>query len=227
MSELLIVIPARGGSKRLPRKNLRPLGGSSLLERTHGAVGAAGLAVPCLLSTDDQEIACAGRKLGWMVPFLRPAELAADDAPTLFAVMHALDWFAEENGGDPAFVMVLQATSPFRGGESLRQGVDLLKANENADAVLGVAELHCGAKHVYRPAADGFLEPLQGGREQTPAYVPNGALYLVRTAALRRHETLFPPRMLPLVMDTIASIDVDTELDWQLAEAVIASGLRP
>ncbi len=225
MTELLIVIPARGGSKRLLRKNLRPLAGRSLLQRTHDTVVAAGLATPCLLSTDDGEIAEVGKRLGWLVPFLRPAELATDDMPTLPVVMHALDWFAEARGGDPETVMVLQVTSPFRGSEPLHRGLTLLQSNAQAEAVVGVMDLHRRGEHVFVRDETGFLVSVCGNSGPKPVFTPNGALYLVRTAALRHHGTLFPPRTLPLVMDTVQSIDIDTELDWQMAEAVIEKGV--
>lgn len=218
MTELLIVVPARGGSKRLPRKNVRTLAGRSLLQWTQEAIAEAGLDAPCLLTTDDEEIAAAGRELGWLVPFLRPAELARDDSPTEPAVLHALDWFAAHRHGDPALVMVLQGTSPFRGGGCLREGLVMLRSAPQADAVVAVRKLHGTAAKVFVRDAENMLNPLGTG-DQQEVVTPNGALYLIRTRVLRARGTLFPPRTLPLMMDDLASMDIDTELDWSLAEA--------
>ncbi len=221
----LIVIPARGGSKRLPGKNLRRLGGRSLMERTDHAVRAAGIDGPCLLTTDDVEIAEEGRRLGWLVPFLRPAELAADETPTLPAVMHAVDWYRDINGGDPEMVLLLQVTSPFRRVETLRHGLDLMAGDPIADAVVSVLDVHRRAEHVFQRAADGFLTALRGDPARATVCVPSGVMYLIRTAALRHHKTFFPPATRDIVTDAVESIDIDTELDWRLAEALVDRGL--
>lgn len=220
MTDLLIIVPARGKSKRLPRKNLRALAGRTLLERTQDAIEESGLDAPCLLTTDDEEIAEAGRRLDWLVPFLRPAELAHDSVPTTPAVLHALDWFAQSYGGDPVAVMVLQVTSPFRGGACLRRGIEMLAEVDSADAVVAVRKLPAQPGHIYLRDEPGLLIPVQEPQCQQALYVPNGALYLVRTPVLRALRTLSPPRTLGLVMGAVASIDIDTEEDWMLAEAV-------
>ncbi len=221
-TELLIVVPARGGSKRLPRKNIRVLAGRSLLAWTQESISEAALDAPCLLSTDDEEIAAAGRELGWMVPFQRPAALAHDNAPTVPAVLHALDWFAEHHNGDPRVVMVLQVTSPFRGGACLRRGVELLETRSDCEAVVAVRQLPLPSDKLFRRNEDDVLVPVDAGYRGTTLYAPNGALYVIRTAVLRKLTTLLPPRTLALVMGDIASLDVDTDLDWSLAELVAA-----
>ena len=114
MTDLLIVIPARGGSKRLPGKHTRLLAGRNLLQHTQRAIDQAALGAPVLLTTDDAEIAAGGRALGWQAPFLRPAELAGDDVPTLPVLQHALDWYRQDSGADPGSVLLLQTTSPLR-----------------------------------------------------------------------------------------------------------------
>ncbi len=219
--EPLIIVPARGGSRRLPGKNLRSLAGRSLLERVQDAVAGSRLAGPCVLSTDDSVIARAGEALGWRVPFLRPARLARDDTPTLPVVMHLLDWYAAENGGDPALVMLLQPTSPLRQGADVDRALDLLGAHPRANAVLGVRRLHVAAEHVYTASAGGVLARLAPEAAGETAYVPNGAIYLVRTATLRATRSFTPAPTLPLVMDDAQSVDIDTETDWAVAQALL------
>ncbi|MDP7341844.1 MAG: acylneuraminate cytidylyltransferase family protein [Alphaproteobacteria bacterium] len=220
MTALLCIVPARGGSKRLPGKNLRTLGDRPLLDHTARALDDAGLGeAPCLLSTDDEAIAARGRVLGWRVPWLRPAALATDQAATVDTVFHALDWYASESGGDPERVMVLQPTSPLRGAACLTAALAALDSHADADAVVGMRRLHVPNDVAYRIDDAGFAQPVAHLGE----LAPNGAVYLVRTAALRTHRSLYPPRTLPWVMDPIASIDIDTGADWRLAEAALAA----
>jgi len=220
--KVLVIVPARGGSKRLPGKNLRNLAGKSLLAHTADAIIEAGLDAPVLLTTEADNIAAEGERLGWQVPFRRPVSLAADDSPTIDAVLHALDWFANDAGGDPEQVLLLQPTSPLRGGQCLRAALDLLNARENADAVIGVMAVNIPPAHLYLVAHDGFAEPVADNKRQ-PVYIPNGAVYLARTIALRASRSFYVPRFLPLVMDPVNSIDIDTETEWVLAEAIFAA----
>jgi CMP-N-acetylneuraminic acid synthetase len=227
MSDLLIVVPARGGSKRLPRKNLRPLCGKSLLAHTADAIAGAGLGAPVLLTTDDEAIAAEGRRLGWLVPFLRPADLATDAAPTAAAVLHALDRFRGANGRDPAAVMILQPTSPLRGSACLAAAVAALARRPEIDSVIAMTALHLPPARLFAAGADGAACALAAGDGRRPLYAPNGALYLVRTAALRRAGTVYAGAILPLVLEGARAIDIDTAEDWRLAEAALAAGLPP
>lgn len=222
-TDLLMLVPARGGSKRLPGKNLRPLAGRSLLAHTAEAIAASGLEAPVLLSTDDEAIAAEGRRIGWQVPFLRPAALAGDEAPTFGAVLHALDWWRATHGADPAAVMVLQPTSPLRGGACLRSAVALLDDYPRHDSVVAVDTLHVAAGHVYLPTTDGGMAPLSPSDGRGPVYVPNGALYLTRVPALRRDGTLYAVPILPLPLVTPRGLDVDTEDNWLVADSLIAT----
>ena len=225
-NDLLVVVPARGGSKRLPNKNLRQLVGKSLLARTADAIAEAKLDACVLLSTDDDAIAAEGKRLGWLVPFRRPAALATDEATTDDVVLHALDHFAAQSGGDPALLMVLQPTSPLRGGATLIAALELIARRDDADAVIGMAEINLPPTRLFLAGADARAETVSADGRR-PVYVPNGAVYLVRTAAFRSGRSLYPRSILPLAMDDIRSIDIDTETDWQFAEAVLTTGLRP
>jgi CMP-N-acetylneuraminic acid synthetase len=227
MSDLLIVVPARGGSKRLPQKNLRALGGKSLLAHTAEAIAASGIAAPVLLSTDDDAIAAEARRIGWRVPFRRPAELSTDAAATVSAVLHALDWYHDENGNDPAAVMILQPTSPFRGGACLKAAVAALARRPDVDSVIAMTALHLPPARLFAAGDNGIAHPLGADDGRKPVYAPNGALYLVRTKALRRAGTVYAGAILPLVLEGTRAIDIDTAEDWRLAEAALAAGLPP
>ena len=223
--DLLVVVPARGGSKRLPGKNLRALGGRSLLARTADALRESGVAATCILSTDDDAIAEAGLALGWQVPFRRPADLSDDAAPTAPVVRHTLDWFQGKRGSDPRYVLVLQATSPFRGSACIVRALAMLAQNPQAQAVVAMTQLDRAPRHLFACDAHGYATALLEADTPRPLFTPNGALYLVRTDAFRQTGSLFPPRTLPLPMDCVAAIDIDDEDDWRLAEAAAAAGL--
>jgi len=227
MSDLLIIVPARGGSTRLPQKNLRALAGKSLLAHTAEAIAGAGLGAPVLLTTDDDAIAAEGRRLGWLVPFRRPAELATDKATTVAAVLHALDWSRAEKGRDPAAVMVLQPTSPFRGAACLKAAMAALARRPDIDSVIAMTAMHLPPARLFAAGADGIAHPLGADDGRRPVYAPNGALYLIRTKALRREGTVYAGAILPLVLDGARTIDIDTPEDWRLAEAALAAGLPP
>lgn len=227
MTELLIVVPARGGSKRLPGKNLRSIGGTPMLARTAEAIREAGIEAPCLLTTDDDEIAVVGRELGWLVPFRRPPHLAEDATSTEDAVLHAVDWFAAANGGDPAAVMVLQPTSPLRGGVCLGEGLRLLRTRPELNSVVAMRPLHLSPARLYVADASGLLAALSPEDRRTPVLAPNGALYLTRTKALRSTGSLYAPPIAAVQMDSFRSTDIDTEDDLRLAELLLAAGLLP
>ena len=227
MTNLLFIVPARGGSKRLPGKNTRLLNGKSLLGHIANAVSEAGVSGDCLLTTDDPEIAEQGRALGWLVPFLRPAELARDDSPTEAAIGHAMDWYDDAHDGDPDLIMVLQPTSPMRTGRHIADAVSLLEKHPDADAVLGVKRLKVSSAHIRAETPRGFLRPLgTQNAEAVSAFVPNGAIYLVRSQVFRATGSLAPENTLPLEMSETASIDIDTSEDWCLAEAAGGCGTK-
>ncbi len=223
---LLIVVPARGGSKRLPGKNIKLLAGKSLLAYTADAITASGLKVPVILTTDDDAIAAEGERLGWIVPFRRPPELASDNATTTEAVLHTLDWYKNTHGHDMDAVMVLQPTSPFRGGACLVAAVELLRTRPEVDSVIAMTALHLPPARLYFADEDGLGSQLAIDARR-PVYVPNGALYLTRSTALRQQNTLYAGRILPLPVDKRRAIDIDTEKDWHLAEALLKAGLPP
>ena len=226
----LIVIPARGGSKRLPGKNLRPLAGRTLMEWTALDIAEAGLDAPCLLTTDNEQIAETGRTLGWLVPFLRPPELATDQALTIDAALHALDWYAEHHTS-PDAVMLVQVTSPLRGSRCLSAACEMLRSRSDADAVVGMREVTApksrGTEHSYVQGEDGFLRDAGANDGNKPTLTPNGAVYLVRERALRASRSFVPPGTLQFIMDATSSIDIDTQDDWERAEAAVSARCAP
>ena len=223
MGNILIVIPARGGSKRIPNKNLRPLAGRSLIAHTLEAIGGSGVSAPVILTTDSEAIADEGRRLGLQVPFLRPAHMADDTSPTVSAVLHSLDWFCDDSGAAPDAVMVLQPTSPLRGSECLKNAISLLRRHKFANSVVSVSDLHLPPANLFLANSAGSLVSVSD-EINLPVLVPNGAIYLTRTDALRDQNSLYVDPILPLIMDPLRSVDIDTLADWNIAASLIANG---
>jgi len=230
---LLIVIPARGGSKGLPRKNALKLGDLPLLGWTAAAVRQAELEnAQCLLSTDDPELAAIGASVGLEAPFLRPAELATDIAGAVDVALHALSWLEQSRGVRAEYLLWLQPTSPFRPPAALAQALQLLEETPALDAVIGIKPIYRSLGTLFCQADGDQLEPLARPAEEItrrqdvrPLFTPNGALYLIRSTVLREQRSFFPPRSRGLVMDQIASLDIDDPTDWAMAEALVAAGL--
>lgn len=237
--ESLAVIPARGGSKRLPGKNLARLGGFPLVAFTVVAALRADLG-RVIISTDSEAIARVGRRWGAETPFARPAALAGDETSTREVIVHALRHLAETEAYRPEIVMVLPATSPFRTSAQIRAGQALLLGGGFA-SVVGVERV--GQHHPYRMCAeraDGSLEdlvPVEGksSRTQThPAlYCRNASLYVNRASVFaptgREDDLCFDPASVRgLVMDRVSSLDITDAEDLRIAEALLAARLaRP
>lgn len=226
----LIIVPARSGSKGIVDKNVRLLAGKPLLVWTADAIRQAG--VPdslAILSTDSDAYAAIGRAAGLAVPFSRSADCSGDAASALQVVEHAVTWFVGAYGYTPERVMWLQPTSPFRPVASLNDAVARLDAGQ-ADAVVGCKTLHRDLTSLFR-CDDVFLvplsrEPTQTSRQQVqPLLTPNGAMYVCKTDRLLAQRSFYPERTMPLVMNAVQSLDIDTEEDWAMAEAFIRQGL--
>lgn len=217
MTRLLVLVPARGGSKRLPGKNIALLSGRSLLAWTAECLSASVVsAAPCLLSTDDDRIRSEGLRLGWQVPWLRPSSLATDAATTLDVAIHALDWWRNEYGADPDLLLLLQPTSPFRRASSLDAALKMFEDGE-ADAVIGVSGMHRTPRTLFSRDDKGFLVPLGKGESPTEIFTPNGSIYLIRSSALRAEKTFFPANTVGMKMSELEAIDIDTPEDWEIA----------
>ncbi len=191
-TSILALIPARGASKRLPRKNVRPLGGVPLIGWTIRAAKESGVLERIVVSTDDDEIAAIARSEGAEVPFMRPAELAQDDSSSEAVGEHALHSLAGQDGYEPEYILLLQPTSPLRTADDIRSLIALREKN----AATAVVSFRGGAA----------------------APELNGALYLVRTDVFLEEKTFFPACALHYIMPPERSIDIDTEADWARVE---------
>ncbi len=224
--KLLAVVPARGGSKRIPGKNLRPLAGQPLVLWSVAVGRALSEVSDVLVSSDDPEIADVCRRAGALVPWLRPAELATDTATTVDTCLHALNWYESEHGQVDG-LLLLAPTSPLRRVESARRGCDLF-ARHRQSSVIAVAPAKSHPMWCFR-VEDERMQPFMAenglhlrSQDLPPAYVVAGSFYLIAPELLRSSETFFIDEMVPLVVDEDEGIDLDTEQDWQRAEVAMA-----
>jgi N-acylneuraminate cytidylyltransferase len=225
------IIPARGGSKGLPRKNLRPLAGHPLLAWTIAAGRAAAQVSAVLVSTDDEEIADVARRFGADVPFLRPAELARDDTPDLPVFEHALDWLERERGWIPELVVQLRPTSPFRPVGMVDEAVSLLRAHPGADSVRTVTAPAQTPFKMWRREGP-LLAPLLGSlgeelfnaprQRLPPVFWQTGHVDVTRPATIREKRSMTGRRIVPYVVPPRYAVDIDTLEQLELAEWLLA-----
>jgi CMP-N,N'-diacetyllegionaminic acid synthase len=220
---VIAVIAARGGSKGLPRKNILPLGGKPLIAWSIEAAAQSRYLDRAVVSTDDPEIAEAARAFGGDVPFMRPAELATDEAPIVDAVLHAVDSI-EESYDD---VVLLQASSPLRRAFDIDGAIELYR-RKGAATCVSVTAVSKGPWWMYRTDRDGYLQPFieRSGthrRQELPSLVmPNGAVYVAGLDYLRHTRTFYGDRAAAYEMPPDLSPDIDSELDLRVAEALLS-----
>jgi len=216
----LVIITARGGSKRLPGKNIKPLLGKPLILHSVDVARAVFPDEAILVSTDDPEIRRVVEESGLPVPFLRPEELATDTASSHDVMVHALS-FAQARGYDADTVVLLQPTSPLRTATHLREALALY--DESLDMVVSVKETKADPFALLREGdATGMLHRMAPQRPPAhPLYQLNGALYIINGRSLMAGPSYTSGRVRGYVMQEQDSVDVDTELDWLLAEELL------
>jgi CMP-N-acetylneuraminic acid synthetase len=228
LSNVLGIIPARGGSKRLPRKNLLPLAGKPLIAYTIAAGLQSHFIDELMVSTDDHDIACVSVECGAKVPFLRPPDLARDDTSTFAVVQHVINYYKTIEGKLFEYIVLLQPTSPLRGGAEIDSAMSVLHTR-NADSVISVSENeHSPLWSNTLPddlSMSSFIrEDVKMKRSQDLAkyYRLNGAIYICRISKLLEEETFFlKNRVYAYVMARENSIDIDTRLDLMLCEILL------
>jgi len=223
---ILCLIPARAGSKGIPGKNIKLLGGKPLISHTIEAAEESGIIDTIEVSTDGKDIAHAARKAGANVPFIRPHELATDAARGIDVIHHALNWF-ENKGQKYDWVIVLQPTSPLRSAEDIKQACSLL-LERKGQAVISVSEME------HHPWWSNTLDKDAGmkdflrseiaavNRQQLPTYYRiNGAIYLAEWDFIKNNDSWYGPSTYAYKMPRERSVDIDSELDFKLAEILL------
>lgn len=222
----LVIIPARGGSKGIPHKNIKPLGGKPLICRAIDNARAVADDTDICVSTDDAEIIRTVEDYGLKVPFVRPDYLASDTAGTYEVLLHALDFY-EKLGRHYDIVLLLQPTSPFRRDEDIRSALNLY--SPDIDMVVSVKPAAANPYYnCFEEDADGFLCHSKGDgkyvrRQDAPAaWEYNGAIYVINPDSLKRSPLSRFRHVRKVIMDDLHSLDLDTPLDWKIAELLLA-----
>ena len=226
---ILAVIPARGGSEGVPRKNIRPVCGKPLIAYTiETALAARHVFHRIIVSTDDAEIAEVARRYGAEAPFLRPPELAGNRVPMLPVVQHAVRFVEAQDDLVLDWVCLLQPTDPLRAVVDIETAIRLGQAG-GCDSVISVVQVFAVHPMLMKRIDEGYLEPYcieekEGTRRQDydpPAYMRNGAIYLTRRDVLMEHDSIWGQKIRPYVMPPERSVGVDSELDLKLVELLI------
>lgn len=222
--KILAVITARGGSKGIPRKNIKDLCGKPLIAYTIKAAKASKYLTRCIVSTDDKEIADISRKFDADVPFIRPEEFAQDESTSMEVVRHALSWLSENKDEYYDYLMILQPTSPLRTAEDIDACIEKI-VDTNADSVMSMMELVDFSLKKLKVIEDDEIKPLveeeagQSSRRQdlSKIYKRNCAIYLTKTELIMKGD-LFGKISRPYIMSEERSVDINKPIDFELAE---------
>ena len=223
--EILSIIPARGGSKGIPKKNIKPLLGKPLIAWTIEAAKKSKYVDRIIVSTENEEIAEISKGYGAEVPFLRPEELAKDESPTIDAIFHALEVLKEEKY-NPDIVILLQPTSPLRNAKDIDSAIELF-LNADCESVMSVCEVEHSPYWCFE-IEGGYLKSLFGDeyrglrrQDLEGVYMPNGAIYISIPQTLYKYKSFYCSHTIPYIMPIRRSVDIDNEVDFMLAESLI------
>ena len=234
--EVLAVIPARGGSKGIPRKNIKDFAGYPLIAYSIAAATQSKLVTRTIVSTDDEEIAAVARQYGAETPFLRPAEFAQDNTTDLPVFQHVLSWLKENEGYVPDVVVQLRPTSPVRPLACVDDAVNMLLSHPDTDSVRGVVEAdQCPYKMWLIDTTSGTMSPLLGvdgiseaynaPRQKLPkAYWQIGHIDAIRPRAIVEQNSMSGKVIMPLIMDPRFTVDLDNLRDWHQGEQLVKEG---
>lgn len=223
----IAVIPARGGSKRIPRKNIRNFCGKPMIAWSIDAARAAGCFDDIIVSTDDDEIVAVARDAGASVPFMRPAELSDDHTPTVPVIAHAVRCLNEQ-GVNPGHVCCIYATAPFLQAGDIRRGLDVL-LQDKADYAISVTDYAFPIQRAVRITATGELEMIQPeflqvrSQDLEPAYHDAGQFYWGTADAWLDERRMFSVGTRPVILPRSRVQDIDTPEDWAIAERMMTS----
>lgn len=221
---MIAIIPARGGSKGLPGKNIRNLSGKPLIAYTIEAALKAKFITRVILSTDDSEIANVAKKYGAEVPFMRPESLASDTALAVDNYIYTIDRLNREYDFKVDEFIVLQPTSPLRTSNDIDLAIELFEKKE-ADSVISFCEENHPIKWHKYINEDGLIEPIfeetiNNRQKEVPTYYPNGAIFIFKLSLLR-FKQYYSKKSYAYIMDRYNSIDIDVITDFEYAEFLL------
>ena len=223
-NKVLTIIPARGGSKGIPKKNIVDVGGKPLIYYSIKVANESELIDRVIVSTDDREIAKIAETLNAEVPFIRPKELAQDNSPTYPVIKHALEWFQNSEKYTPDLIVILEPTFPLRTSKEVDDAIELISLDEKADSLRGVCEPFQNPFKMWKIHGK-YLEPLIITDEDThgtprqnlkKVYWQNGFIYICRYGTIMEKNSITGDKVLPFVLGSDKYMDLDTIEDLEL-----------
>ena len=229
---MIAIIPARGGSKGLLRKNTKLLGGLPLISHTIKVALESNLVDRVIVSTEDKEISSIAKKFGAEVPFMRPSNLAEDTSMVMDTYLHTVDWVVKKDAKPVESCVALLPTIPFRVSKDIDQAIKIFK-NKNANSVISVVEstvpLHWHRRITNEGILKNFLpefNAVKNRQELEKAYIPNGAVYVFQTEVLRSTRQYYTNKTYPYIMPRERSVDIDDLLDFEWAEFLLKKNIK-
>jgi CMP-N-acetylneuraminic acid synthetase len=233
--KIIAIIPARGGSKGLPKKNIRLLAGKPLIAWSIGQARKSKLIDKLVVNTDSKEIAKIAEKYGAEVPFLRPKELARDKSSIYDVIFHTLDWF-KKKGSKFDMVILLEPTSPLRKEDDIDNAIKLfLKNYKRADSLVSVGEVHSDTQHPYGSMKEnkaGYVKQFIKHKELFQrqqlqrAYSIYGGIYISKVAVLKKWKTFYQKRTMPYLIERWQNYEIDDICDFICVEAILKQRLK-
>ena len=225
---VLAIIPARGGSKGLPGKNVKELCGKPLIAWSIEQALKSKSIDNVVVSTDSVEIAKIAKESGANVPFLRPAELAADDSPTSDAILHVLEQLSMK-GEFYDYIALLEPTSPLRKPNDIDDAIKLIIQNTDADCLVSVGEVHMEHPMIVKKTDEkGFVVPyishiatIHQRQQADKAYFPYGVIYISKVSSFKENQTFYSDNTIPFVIERWQNYEIDDEIDFMIIEQIM------
>ena len=228
--KILAFIPARSGSRRIPKKNIKLLKGKPLIAYTIEAAKKSKYINRIVVSTDSEEIAEVSRKYGAEVPFLRPKEISQENSTEMQFFEHALDWFLKNENYEPDLIVLLYPTSPFRKPESIDKAIEKMLKNPEADSLRSI---RLCSEHPYKMwvIEKGYLKPFMREKNMNihtlsyqllpTVYIQNASIYITKPSTIKDKKSPTGDMIIPFIMDEMESIDINNRLDFLFVEMII------
>ncbi|MFH1770939.1 MAG: acylneuraminate cytidylyltransferase family protein [archaeon] len=225
--KIIAVIPARGGSKGLPGKNIKKLLGRPLIDYPIKAALGCKLINKVIVSTDDKKIAEIARKQGAEVPFMRPAKLATDKASSINVLLHAINFF-EKKGETYDLIVMLEGTSPMTTSKDIEKAIIMLNNNKKAESIVGFVKAEQYNPMLAFVKKKGFIVPYKGKQiahirrqDLTDTFFPEGTLYISKVSSMKKRKTFYHDKTIPYEVERYNSFEIDEEMDFIIIEAIM------
>lgn len=231
--KVLFIVTARGGSKGVPRKNIRMIGKLPLIAYKVIAAQKCKFEKRIIISTDDEEIAAIGKEYGGEVPFMRPAELATDTASSMDVISHAVSWVEEHDQQKYDYICMLEPSSPFASYKDFDAALELIESY-SADTLLGMKKVDVSSAFIHTLDENGklsnFYRSIRGmqsvrRQDQIPEYTMNGCMYVARWDYFKEYGIFHSDNSIPYIMSEELSVEIDSMLSYELACLLVDKGL--